>query len=241
LVSCLPRRTLQYTAEHTILLMLALSKRLLEADAATRKAQWDRDRVHSEQGVAYNWPALDRLGGLFGTTIGIIGLGEVGSLVAEMARGFGARVVYANRKRLPVELEKSLGVTCLPLAQLLAVSDFVSMHANNVPENKGLIDASIFAAMKPTAFFINTSRGRMVDEDALYAALTNGTIAGAGLDVHLEEPRPADRYAALRNVIMTPHLAGGSRRGVIEEVTAVLDNCRAVLSGAPIKYQVTSS
>ena len=96
LVSCLPRRTLQYTAEHAILLMLALSKHLIEADDAVRKDRWDRDRVHPEHGVAYNWVGQPGLGGLFGKTIGIIGLGEVGSLAAGMARGFGARVVYSQ-------------------------------------------------------------------------------------------------------------------------------------------------
>ncbi len=151
-------------------------------------------------------------------------------------------VLYANRNRLPVDQEqKTFGVEFAPpVPKLLAESDFVSMHANNLPENKGLIGASTFAQMKKTAYFINTSRGRMVDEDALYAALTTGLIAGAGLDVHYEEPRPlADRYAKLRNVIMTPHLAGGSRKGIVDEIELILDNCRAVLAGQPIKYRVS--
>ncbi len=240
LVSCLPRRTLQYTAEHAILLMLALSKHLIEADDAVRKDRWDRERVHPEHGVAYNWVGQPGLGGLFAKTIGIIGLGEVGALAAGIARGFGAHVIYANRNRLPVQQEQSLGVEYVPLARLLAEADFVSMHANNLPENKGMIGADVFAQMKPSAYFINTSRGRMVDEDALYAALTKGVIAGAGLDVHFEEPRPApDRFAGLRNVIMTPHLAGGSRKGIVDEIEEILSNCRAVLAGQPIKYQVT--
>ena len=93
--------------------------------------------------------------------------------------------------------------------------------------------------MKPTAFFVNTARGPIVDEGALYDALTAGTIAGAGLDVHTVEPRPTpDKLAALRNVILTPHIAGGSRKGVMLEIAAILDNCRAVLAGKPIKYQV---
>jgi phosphoglycerate dehydrogenase-like enzyme len=239
LVSCVPRRTLQYTAEHAILLMLALSKRLLEADAAVRKGQWDRDRVHPEHGVAYNWAGVPGLGGLFGKTIGVIGLGEVGAMVAGMAKGFGARVIYANRKRLPADYEQKLGVEHMPLARLLAEADFVTVHANNLPENKEMIGEATFAQMKPTAFFINTSRGRMVDEAALHAALTKGVIAGAGLDVHFEEPRPSpDRFADLRNVIMTPHLAGGSRRGIVDEIEDILDNCRAVLAGKPIKYRV---
>jgi len=95
--------------------------------------------------------------------------------------------------------------------------------------------------MKPTAFFINTARGPIVDEDALYDALTEGTIAGAGLDVHTIEPRPTpDKLAPLRNVILTPHIAGGSRTGVLKEIEVILNNCRAVLAGKPIQYQVTA-
>jgi phosphoglycerate dehydrogenase-like enzyme len=238
-VSCVPRKTLQYTAEHAILLMLALSKQLIAADDAVRNDRWDKARVHPENGVAYNYAGISDLGGLFNKTVGIIGLGEVGGLAAGMARGFGARVIYANRSRLAVEQEQRLGVEYVPLAQLLAESDFVSMHANNLPENKGMVGESTFTRMKKTAYFINTSRGRMVDEDALYTALTTGMIAGAGLDVHYEEPRPLnDRYAKLRNVIMTPHLAGGSRKGVVEEIEIILDNCRALIAGKPIRYQV---
>jgi phosphoglycerate dehydrogenase-like enzyme len=239
LVSCVPRQTIQYTAEHAILLMLALSKHLLEADGAVRNGGWDAARVHPENSVAYNYAGIANLGGLFNKTVGIIGLGEVGSLAAGMARGFGARVIYANRNRLPVEQEQRLGVEVVPAPRLLAESDFVSMHASNLPENKGLIGAATFAQMKKTAYFINTSRGRMVDEDALYTALTTGVIAGAGLDVHYDEPRPLnDRYAKLRNVIMTPHLAGGSRKGVVDEIELVLDNCRSILGGTAIKYRV---
>ncbi len=121
-VSCLPRRTLQYTAEHAILLMLALSKKLLEADDAVRKDRWDRAKVHPENGVAYNYAGIPDLGGLFGKTVGIIGLGEVGALAARMAQGFGARVIYANRTRLPPDKERALDVTYAPVAQLLGRS-----------------------------------------------------------------------------------------------------------------------
>jgi phosphoglycerate dehydrogenase-like enzyme len=93
--------------------------------------------------------------------------------------------------------------------------------------------------MKRSAIFVNTSRGPMVDENALYDALSNGTVAGAGLDVHTVEPRAApDKLSTLRNIVMTPHLAGGSRTGIVNEVEAVLDNCRAVLAGQPINHQV---
>lgn len=238
-VSCVPRATLQLTAEHAILLMLALGKRLIEADDAVRKDRWERDRVRPDHGVAYNWAGVAPLVGLFGKTVGIVGMGEVGSLAAGMARAFGMRVLYCNRNRLPAEQEQKIGAEFAEIGKLLAESDFVSLHATNIPANKGLIDGKTFGAMKKTAFFINTARGPIVDEGALYEALTKGTIAGAGLDVHMLEPRPTpDKFAALSNVILTPHIAGGSRKGVLEEIGVVLDNCRAVLKGGPIKYQV---
>jgi phosphoglycerate dehydrogenase-like enzyme len=238
-ISCLPRASLQYTAEHAILLMLALSKRLIDADEAVREDRWDRARVHPENGVAYNWAGLSELAGLYAKTVGIIGLGEVGTMAANIARAFGARVIYCNRNRLPSEREQALGVQYRGMSEVLAESDFVSLHASNLPENKGAMDASIFAQMKRSAFFINTSRGRMVDEAALADALRSGTIAGAGLDVHATEPRPTPNiFAGMRNVIMTPHIAGGSRRGILGEITALLDNCRAVLAGSAVKYEV---
>jgi len=239
LVSCVPRATLQLTAEHAILMMLALGKRLIEADDAVRKDRWDRDRVVPDHGVAYNWARIEPLIGLFGKTVGIIGLGEVGSLAAGMARAFGARVLYCNRNRLPEPQEQKLGVEYASMDRLLAESDFISLHATNIPDNKGLIGATTFPAMKPTAFFINTARGPIVDESALYDALTKGTIAGAGLDVHAVEPRVfPDKLTTLPNVIVTPHIAGGSRKGVLTEIGVVLGNCRAVLAGKPIQYQV---
>jgi phosphoglycerate dehydrogenase-like enzyme len=238
-VSCLPRPSLQYTAEHAILLMLALSKRLIEADDAVREDRWDRTRVHPENGVAYHWAGLSNLHGLYGKTVGIIGLGEVGAMAAKMANAFGARVIYCNRNRLSAEREQALTVEYRPLSRLLAESDYVSLHASNLPENKGAFDASVFAQMKRGAFFINTSRGRMVDEEALADALRKGTIAGAGLDVHATEPRPTPNiFAGMRNVVMTPHVAGGSRQGIIAEVATVLHNCRAALSGGEIKHRV---
>src|SRR5262249_52533358 len=140
LVSCVPRATLQLTAEHAILLMLALGKRLIEADDAVRKDRWDCDRVRPDHNVAYNWAGVPDMTGLFSKTLGIIGMGEVGSIAASMARAFGMRVLYCNRNRLPDGQEKKLGVEYAGLPRLLADSDFVSLHATNIPSNKGLID-----------------------------------------------------------------------------------------------------
>lgn len=234
-VSCLPRPSLSYTAEHAILLMLALAKKLIHSDRLVRSGGWDAGKVQPSDHVAYNWAGVPDVGGLDGRTLGIIGLGEVGMLLARRAAAFGMRVLYHNRRRIAAAHEEQAGLVYASFADLLTQSDFVVLAAANVPENDKLMNAAALSRMKRSAFFVNISRGRMVDEDALFAALTSGTIAGAGLDVHRIEPRePADRFAGLDNVIMTPHIAGGSRRFVLEEVRAIYDNCRAALDGGAI-------
>jgi len=231
-VSCMPRLTLIYTAEHAIMMMLALAKQLVRADAQIRAGQWDHDLVKPTDAVAYNWTGYTGLSGLYGKTLGIIGMGEVGAIMAGIARGFGMQVLYFNRTRLSEAKEKEAGVTYAERSALLAQSDFVSVNAANLPANRGMINMEMFKAMKRTAFFVNTSRGKLVNEDDLYTAVTTGLIAGAGLDVHWEEPRLAgDRLYALPNVIMTPHYAGGTRFGVLDELKGIFDNCRAVLAG----------
>ena len=142
------------------------------------------------------------------------------------------RVIYANRGPMPAEREQVLGVTFRPLDALMAEADVVTIHAPNTPATRHLVGAAQIAVMKPGAILVNTARGPIVDEDALYDALAAGRIAGAGLDVHRIEPRPADdRFCALPNVILTPHLAGGSRLGLLREVAAIYDNMRDVLDG----------
>jgi phosphoglycerate dehydrogenase-like enzyme len=233
-VSCLPRPTLVYTAEHVLLLMLSLAKRLLAADRGVRSGDYDPSLLKPVNGIAYNWPGLANISGLYGHTLGIVGLGEVGALVVERARAFGMTIIYSNRTQLPAPRERALGVSYRPLDALLADSDFVSVHASNIGPNDRLIGRAAFASMKRTAFFINTSRGRLVDEDALFDALAAGMIAGAGLDVHHVQPRQAnDRFAALPNLVMTPHIAGGSRLGLLKEATSIFTNMPAALAGEP--------
>ena len=233
-VSCVPGRVLIYTAEHAVLLMLALSKKLLQADARLRAGTWDTSRVVPIDNVAYNWLGTQGLSGLYGKTLGIIGMGEVGAILARIASGFGMRVLYNNRNRLSSESELAMQASWAERDSLLAQSDFVSVNAGNTPENVGMIDLKLLSAMKPSAILINTSRGRLVNEDDLFTALTTGVIAGAGLDVHAVEPRPADdRFNRLSNVILTPHHAGGSRLGVLDELRLVFDNCREALAGRP--------
>jgi phosphoglycerate dehydrogenase-like enzyme len=238
-VSCVPRRTLYYTAEHAILMMLALAKRLLPADRAVREARYDVDRVKPIENVAYNWIGMSEASGLYGKTLGIVGLGEVGTIVARLARAFAMRVLYHKRNRAPAAEEAALGVQYAGMPALLSESDFVSLHAGGTPDNENLAGRAFFTAMKREAFFINTTRGRLVDEDALLEALSNGTIAGAGLDVHRIEPRVGhDPFAALPNVVLTPHFAGGARSGVLSELAVMLRNCRAALAGEAPRFEV---
>ena len=230
-VSCVPRRTQQYTAEHALLLMLALGKRLAQADRAVRTGDFDASAVRPVNHIAYNWPGI-QVEGLAGKTLGIIGLGDIGAMIAQRARAFDMDVIYHKRSRLAAAEEARFGVRHGSLDELLAQSDFVSLNLDNTPANAKFADQAFFARMKPGAYFINTSRGALVDEDALYAALRTGRIAGAGLDVHFPEPRPADdRYAHLSNVILTPHLAGGSRSGVLTELQGLLENIERALGG----------
>lgn len=238
-VSCLPRPTLNYTAEHVILLMLALAKQLLAADRAVREGSPDAAKAAGVEGSAYNWVGLPGATGLHGKTLGIVGLGEVGTLVARLARAFGMNVLYTKRRPAAPEVETAVGAKFAPLQELLGRSDHVSLNASNVPENSGLANAAFFSAMRPSAFFINTSRGRLVNEDDLYIALTKGIIAGAALDVHAVEPRPArDRFAALSNVILTPHVGGGAKSGLLDEFAVIARNCRAAFAAEPLRHEV---
>ena len=238
-VSCVPRRTLHYTAEHAILLMLALAKRLLPADRAVRDGRYDATRLNPIDNVAYNWIGMSNASGLYGKTVGIVGLGEVGTIVARLARAFGMRVLYHKRNRAPASQETALGVEFAQMPTLLRESDFVSLHAGSTAENENLAGRAFFAGMKRDAFFVNSTRGRLVDEDALYEALKNGTIAGAGLDVHRIEPRAGgDRFTALPNVVLTPHLAGGARSGVLAELAVILRNCHSALRGQAPQFEV---
>lgn len=240
-VSCLPRPTLHYTAEHAILLMLALGKRLLTADKAVREGSPAAAKLTGVDGTVYNWAGIAGATGLHGKTLGIVGMGEVGLLLARLARAFGMDILYTKRRRATPEQEAATGAQYVELGDLLGRSDLVSLNISNDPENAGYANRAFFAAMRRTAFFINTSRGRLVDEDALYEALTTGVIAGAGLDVHAVEPRPAgDRFASLPNVVLTPHFGGGAKSGLLDEFEVIVRNCHAAIRGEAPLHEATS-
>ena len=192
------------TAELAFALMLAVARRIVEADRYVREGRWGPWR-----------PDLLLGRDLHGSTLGIVGFGRIGQAVARRAEGFGMTVIHG-----------------IPLEELLERSDFVSIHAPLTPETRGLIGAAELERMKPTAILVNTARGPMVDTDALAAALRDGKIAGAGLDVTDPEPLPADHpLLQAPNLVVAPHIGSASHRTRGAMADMAVDNLLAALAG----------
>ena len=200
------------TADLAWALMMAAARRLPEGDRYVRAGQWK------------TWGPLLLLGpDVHGSTLGVVGFGRIGQAVARRAAGFGMTIVYHDVHRAEPDVEQAYGATFLPLEELLARSDFVSLHVNLTPETRGLINAEKLGWMKSTAVLVNTSRGPVVDPRALADALRNGTIFAAALDVTDPEPIPTDDpLLSLDNCLVVPHIASASRatRGKMAEMAA---------------------
>ena len=185
-------------AEHAIMLMLAVCRRLTWQHSMTASGRWRGNNVASV-----------RLYELDGRTLGIIGLGNIGKKVARIAQAFGLTVQYFDILRLTEDAADALGVRFRLFDEVLRTSDLVSLHVPLTPRTRHMMGVEQFKKMKPTAYLINTCRGPVVDEKALIEALSNGTIAGAGLDVFDQEPPAADNpLLSMENVTVTPHFAG---------------------------------
>lgn len=199
-------------AEHSFMLILALAKELRYSDYGVRAGLNPlayEEKVTDQRQFAYNWLNLQHFDAIFHKTLGIVGFGVVGKRVAQYAKAFDMDVIYNSGHRLPAEQEKLLGVRWGTLDQVLCESDFVSAHVKVNETTKGMFNKKTFAKMKPTAYFINTSRGAIVNEEDLCEALTNGVIAGAGLDVFNIEPLPhTSPLTKMDNVILSAHSAG---------------------------------
>ena len=200
-------------AEHTFALILALKKQLIAGHHAVLENRWRKDvtapLLTDQRAHVFNWSGIDGLGWIYGETLGIIGFGRIGKAVATRGQAFGMDVVYFNRHRLAPAMERQLGVRYAPLDEILAIADVVTLHLPFSPESEHLLGAPEIARMKPTALLINVARGRVVDEQALTAALRQRAIAGAGLDVLVyEPPYPDNPVLRLDNVVFSPHTAG---------------------------------
>jgi len=211
------------TADLAFALLMATARRVVEADAYTRSGQWK------------TWSPMQLTGpDIHHATLGIIGLGRIGYEVAKRAKGFDMRVVYANRH--PNErAELDFGALRVTMDELLAESDFVSVHSPLTLDTRHLIGAREFARMKPTAIFINTSRGPVVDQKALYDALKNRQILAAGIDVFESEPVPLDDpLLTLNNVVLLPHIGSASIATRTKMAILAAENLAAGLKGEPL-------
>jgi glyoxylate reductase len=207
------------TADFAWTLLMAVARRLAEGEALARSGKWK------------GWD-LDQLVGadVWGKTLGIVGFGRIGRAVARRAGGFQMKVIYTDALRVSAEVEKELKAEFRDMNTLLGESDFISVHVPLLPETRGLFDAAKFHRMKPTAFLINTSRGPVVDEAALVAALEERKIAGAGLDVYENEPfiHPGLKRA---NVVLAPHIASASLETRTKMACIAAENVTAIFKG----------
>ena len=210
-------------SEHAVLLMLAVSRQLVHQHKTVAAGNWrgnQTPRVHE----------------LRGKTLGIVGLGTIGKKTARLAQAFGMQIVYYDIARLTEDQEDALGVRFRLLRELLRESDLISLHTPLNPSTRHLIGAEELALMKSSAILVNTARGPVIDEEALYAALTNGGILVAGLDVFDQEPpQPDNPLFGLDNVILTAHLAGPTFESNTARVRNAFDNVQRVARGeAPL-------
>jgi glyoxylate reductase len=207
------------TADFAWTLMMAVARRLAEGEQLARSGNWK------------GWN-LDQLVGadIWGKTLGLVGFGRIGRAVARRALGFHMKVIYTDAVKAPEEVEKSLNAQFRDMNAVLAESDFISLHVPLMPETRGLFDAPKFYRMKPTAFLINTSRGPVVEEAALVAALEAGKIAGAALDVYENEPFIHPGLKRL-NVVLAPHLASASLDTRTKMAVMAASNVVALFTG----------
>ena len=216
------------TADLAWALLMAAARRLPEGDRYVRAGKWK------------TWGPMLLLGpDVHGATIGIVGFGRIGQAVAQRAKGFGMEVLYHDLQQLPDDVTGPLGATYLPLEELLPRCDFVSIHVNLSEETRGLINAKTLSWMKPTAVLVNTSRGPVVDQPALAAALQGGVIAAAALDVTDPEPIPMDDpLVGLDNCLIVPHIASASRATRAKMAQMAAANLLAGVRGEPLPTPV---
>ena len=207
------------TAEFAWALLMAAARRVVEGDRFVRAGKWKE------------WMLMGFLGrDLFGKTLGICGLGRIGSAVARRARGFNMRIVYTQRYRNEAK-ERELDATYVDKTTLLKESDFVVLVLPLTPETRHYIGPKELKAMKATATLVNVARGPIVDEKALVHALKTGTIAGAGLDVFEREPKVQRGLLRLPNVVLAPHIASASMETRTRMACMAAENCVAALTG----------
>ncbi|NYF11373.1 D-3-phosphoglycerate dehydrogenase [Leifsonia sp. AK011] len=211
-----PTSNIISAAELTVGHILSLARHIPAAHASLAAGTWKRSKYTGVE--------------LFEKTVGIIGLGRIGALITARLQAFGVNVV-AYDPYVTAARAQQLGVTLLTLDELLAESDFITIHMPKTPETTGMISTEQLALMKPTAFIVNVARGGLIDEDALYAALKSNRIAGAGLDVFVSEPPTDSPLLELENVVLTPHLGASTDEAQEKAGVSVARSVRLALDG----------
>ena len=209
------------TADMTMALIVSVPRRLAEGEKLVRSGQWN------------GWSPGGMLGHrIGGKALGIVGMGRIGQAVAMRARAFGLSIHYHNRHRLPAVLEGQLGATWhADLDAMLGEIDILTIHTPRNADSENLLDRRRIGLLRPHVYLINTSRGGIVDEDALVDALEAGALAGAGLDVWKHEPHIDPRLLALPNVVMTPHMGSATYEGRLATGEKVIQNIRMWADG----------
>jgi D-3-phosphoglycerate dehydrogenase len=220
-----PTSNIVSAAELAVSLLLAVARSVVPANLALKNGQWKRSQFGGVE--------------LQGKTVGIIGMGKIGMLVAQRLAGFDMKFVAYDPY---VKSAPSGGpeINMVSLDELLAASDFVTIHIPKTAETQGLIDSAALAKMKPTAFVINAARGGVLDEAALFEALTAGTIAGAGLDVYATEPCTDSPLFGLDNVVATPHLGASTEEAQEKAGVAVAESVVAAFAGTEVPGEVNA-
>jgi glyoxylate reductase len=209
------------TADLAMTLILALPRRIVEGERVARSGEWK------------GWSPTAMLGHrIGGSTLGIIGMGRIGRAVAARARGFGLRIVYHNRRRLPGAIEDELGATYLPsIDALMKAADIVSIHCPLTAETRDLIDARRLGLLGSGGYLVNIARGDIVDGEALIRALEDNAIAGAGLDVFDHAPAIDPRLIAMENVLLLPHMASATIEARAAQGAKVIQNIKTWADG----------
>jgi len=219
-VALCPAGTSIGVAEHVFLLILALYKRIREADRSMR------------EGKFYQWELRSRSFEMYGKTMAIVGLGRIGREVAKRSQAFGLQLIYSDLYRASAQVERDYSAQFVSFDECLAGSDILSLHLPLNPDTHHLIGRKELSRMKPSAVLINTARGPLVDETALVEALQSRQIAGAGLDVYETEPPPGDHpLFLLENVVLTPHIAAGTLDALVAKMDACFENMQRVTRG----------
>jgi len=210
-----PESLVEAVAEHVVLLMLALSRKLVVADVGTRAGKWEKNALMGKE--------------LKGKVLGIVGLGRIGRRIAEVAKTLGMSIMFYDVISIPPEVVAPLGARVVGLDELLRSSDYITLHVPMTPDTVHMIGVQRLSQMKKNAFLINTSRGGVIDETALAVALQNGVIAGAALDVFEKEP-PAGPILTAPNTILTPHIGGQTEEAQTNAIVVVGEKVRDFFS-----------